>query len=73
MRYYLNLRLDRARGLITQTELRIAEVANACGFGTAEQFSRAYRAHFDIAPSRDRVEGRVPFQFRSSPGHGSFG
>ena len=67
IRYYINLRLDRARGLITQTDLRIADVAGACGFGTTEQFSRSYSNHFKLPPSRDRIEGRIPFQFRSFP------
>ena len=69
VRYYINTRLDRARGLVTQTDLPLAQVASACGFGTAEQFSRAYSTHFNIPPSHDRIEGRVPFQFRSYPSH----
>ena len=67
VRFYINIRLDRARGLITQTEMPIAQIANACGFGTAEQFSRSYFRHFNISPKKDRVEGREPFQFRSFP------
>ncbi len=69
IRYYINLRLDRARGLITQTDMLIADIASACGFGTSEQFSRSYKKHFDITPGKDRIEGRIPFQFRSFPSH----
>ncbi len=69
IRYYINVRLDRARGLVTQTEMSIAQIATACGFGTAAQFSRAYAKHFQISPSRDRTEGRIPFQFRSYPAY----
>lgn len=69
IRYYINVRLDRARGLVTQTDMSIAQIATACGFGTAEQFSRAYSKHFQISPSRDRTEGRIPFQFRSYPAY----
>lgn len=68
-RYYLDVRLDRARGLITQTELPILNIAVACGFGSNAQFSRMYRRRFAISPSRDRTDGRVPFQFRSFPSH----
>ena len=68
-RYYLDVRLDRARGLITQTELPILDTAVACGFGSNAQFSRMYRQRFKISPSQDRIEGRVPFQFRSFPSH----
>ncbi|WP_282605412.1 GlxA family transcriptional regulator [Pelagibius sp. Alg239-R121] len=69
VRYYVDVRLDRARGLVTQTELPIVDVAAACGFGSAVQFTRTYKRRFGLAPSRDRIEGRVPFQFRSFPSH----
>jgi AraC family carnitine catabolism transcriptional activator len=70
VRYYINIRLDRARALLTQTELSVAEIANACGFSNAEPFTRAYKAHFATLPSEDRTRGRIPFQFRSFPGYG---
>ncbi|MEM9278513.1 MAG: GlxA family transcriptional regulator [Pseudomonadota bacterium] len=69
VRYYIQARLDRARGLITQTELPVLDVAIACGFSGHAQFTRAYKGRFGITPSRDRVDGRVPFQFRSFPSH----
>ncbi|MEM7215632.1 MAG: GlxA family transcriptional regulator [Pseudomonadota bacterium] len=67
VRFYLNSRLDRARGLITQTDLAILDVAIACGFSGNSHFTRAYKSRFDITPSQDRVEGRKPFRFRSFP------
>ncbi len=69
VRYYVDVRLDRARGLVTQTELPIVEIAAACGFGSAAQFTRAHKKRFGLVPSRDRTDGRVPFQFRSFPSH----
>lgn len=69
VRYYIDVRLDRARGLVTQTELPIVDVAAACGFGSAVQFTRTYKRRFGLVPSKDRTEGRVPFQFRSFPSH----
>lgn len=72
VRYYLDVRLDRARGLITQTELPILDAAVASGFSSSAQFSRAYKERFGLAPSRDRIEGRVPFQFRSFPSYAGF-
>ncbi len=62
--HYLNLRLDRARGLITQTDMQIVDVAVACGFVSAVHFSRVYKKRFAITPKQDRVSGRVPFEFR---------
>ena len=69
LRYYINISLDRARGLVTQTEMPIAEIANACGYNSAEQFTRSYKKRFSLVPSKDRTEGRIPFQFRSYPGY----
>ncbi len=65
--YYRDIRLDRARGLVTQTELPLAQVALAAGFASQVHFSRAYKARFGMSPSKDRIEGRVPFEFRAWP------
>lgn len=67
--YYRDIRLDRARGLVTQTEVPLLEVAIACGFRSQVAFGRAYRARFGIAPRADRREGRVPFELRPWPMH----
>ncbi|WP_029061419.1 GlxA family transcriptional regulator [Labrenzia sp. DG1229] len=65
--YYRDIRLDRARGLVTQTELKFSEIAQASGFNGQVHFSRAYRQRFGLTPTADRVEGRVPFEFRAWP------
>lgn len=67
--YYRDIRLDRARGLITQTALLVSEVAMASGFSSAVHFSRAYKSRFGLSPRDDRVEGRIPFEFRAWPMH----
>lgn len=67
--YYRDIRLDRARSLVTQTDMRLSEIAVACGFSSQAHFSRAYRERFGLAPRTDRVEGRVPFEFRAWPMH----
>lgn len=69
VQYYLASRLDRARALVTQTEMPLLAVATACGFNSQEYFARVYREHFGLQPSKDRREGRIPFQFRSFPAH----
>ncbi len=69
VKYYADVRLDRARGLLTQTEMSIVEIAAACGYRSAENFSRTYRKRFNLSPTQDRSEGRVPFHFRSFPSH----
>ncbi|SDS84823.1 GlxA family transcriptional regulator [Pseudomonas oryzae] len=53
-RYYLKLRLLRARQMLKQTDQPIVEVASGCGFLSAQSFSRCYREHFGIPPSNER-------------------
>jgi transcriptional regulator GlxA family with amidase domain len=52
--YYLELRLQRARLLLIQTDLPVVDVAVACGFVSASHFSKSYRQQFDRAPRDER-------------------
>jgi len=54
-RYYLELRLHRARGLLTQTALSVLDVALACGFVSASHFSKCYREFFHKTPREERA------------------
>lgn len=67
--YYRDIRLDRARGLVTQTTFSMAEIAVASGFSSQVHFSRAYKDRFGLPPNKDRIEGRIPFEFRAWPMH----
>lgn len=67
--YYRDIRLDRARGLVTQTGLQMSQIAAATGFSSQVHFSKAYRERFGISPRSDRLEGRIPFEFRAWPMH----
>ncbi|WP_106418277.1 GlxA family transcriptional regulator [Salinicola tamaricis] len=55
-RYYLKLRLTRARQLLKQTPLPIIEIASACGFVSTPHFSKCYREYFGTPPREDRGE-----------------
>lgn len=52
--YYLGLRLEEARNLLSDTTLSILEVAIATGFNSRSSFSKAYRSRFGNSPSRYR-------------------
>ena len=54
-RYYVELRLDRARRLLQQTNIPIIDVALACGFVSASHFSKCYRDFFGKTPRRERA------------------
>jgi transcriptional regulator GlxA family with amidase domain len=53
-RYYLGLRLDRARHLLKQTTMSILSVGLACGFVSASHFSKCYAEHFGRTPTEER-------------------
>ena len=59
-RYYLELRLARARQLLLQTTRPIVDIAFACGFVSAPHFSKCYRDHYGIPPREERRLGRPP-------------
>ena len=54
LRYYLELRLARARLLLLQTHIPITEVALACGFVSPPHFTKCYHDHFGHSPSGER-------------------
>ncbi|MEM8788707.1 MAG: GlxA family transcriptional regulator [Pseudomonadota bacterium] len=53
-RYYMELRLNRARNLLMQTDMSVINVALACGFASPSHFSKCYRGHFGTTPYRER-------------------
>jgi transcriptional regulator GlxA family with amidase domain len=53
-RYYMDLRLARARNLLLQTDLSVINVALACGFTSPSHFSKCYRALYRTTPYHER-------------------
>jgi len=53
-RYYMELRLQRARNLLMQTDMSVINVALASGFASPSHFSKCYRAQYDTTPYRER-------------------
>jgi len=53
-RYYLELRLNKARLLLLQTNMSVIDVALACGFVSASHFSKCYRDFFGRTPRKER-------------------
>ena len=54
-KYFLELRLHRARNLIVQTEQSITQIAVACGFNSTSHFSKVFRKQFGISPVSQRA------------------
>ena len=54
--YYMKLRLERAKQLLKESHLSVAEIASACGFSSGPHFTRSYRNQFGRSPSEDRMK-----------------
>ena len=52
--YVLKQRIERARGLLTSSDLSLTAIAGQCGFGSQSQFSRTFK----------RILGTTPGQYR---------
>nr|WP_316652205.1 GlxA family transcriptional regulator [uncultured Gellertiella sp.] len=61
-RYYLQLRLERARLLVTQSAMQVVEIAIACGFVSASHFSKCYRHFHGVSPQETRDQRQTSVQ-----------
>jgi len=60
-RYYMELRLQKARNLLMQTDMSVINVALACGFSSPSHFSKCYRSQYATTPYRERgTQGSGP-------------
>ncbi len=59
-RYYMELRLQKARNLLMQTDMSVINVALACGFASPSHFSKCYRSHYNTTPYRERGSKSSP-------------
>lgn len=59
-RYYMELRLAKARNLLMQTDMSVINVALACGFASPSHFSKCYRALYKTTPYRERGAQEAP-------------
>jgi AraC family transcriptional regulator len=55
-RYLLNRRIERARRLLGETDMRIAQVAYCCGFSSQAHFTLAFRKVCGLTPGEYRRE-----------------
>ncbi|MCT4555395.1 MAG: helix-turn-helix domain-containing protein [Pelagimonas sp.] len=57
---YLDLRLQRARQLIANTELPVQDIAQATGFASSSAFTRSYRTRYGETPRSERAARHRP-------------
>jgi transcriptional regulator GlxA family with amidase domain len=66
-RYYIELRLMRARRLLRHSGQSILQIALACGFASASHFSNAYRARFGHTPRDERSPRAADWRAHREP------
>ncbi len=52
VRYMNDLRLARGRALLAETDMKVTEVAIACGYASASHFSKSFRKKYGVSPYR---------------------
>lgn len=52
--YLVNLRMEKARSLLTKTEMQINMIANAVGYPDQLAFSKIFKQHFGMSPKAYR-------------------
>lgn len=54
--YLIHCRLHAAERLLTGTGLSIKEIASECGYENPLQFSKLFKKHYQISPSKYRID-----------------
>jgi AraC family transcriptional regulator, glycine betaine-responsive activator len=52
VRYMNDLRLQRGRALLAETDMSVTEVAIACGYASSSHFSKSFRLKYGVSPYR---------------------
>jgi len=55
MRYLAQVRVDRARRLLRETDRSVTDIALSCGFSSSQYFANVFRKHVGLAPSDYRA------------------
>lgn len=58
-RHMLKLRLERARAALLADDVRVVDIAYACGFHDASHFSRSFTQHYGVPPATYRRQRRI--------------
>ena len=66
------LRLEKAAGALRRTDASVIQIGLDCGYGAHEAFTRAFKAHFGMAPSEFRTRGGG-LEFPESPNRIHYG
>ncbi|WP_045836010.1 GlxA family transcriptional regulator [Hyphomicrobium sp. 99] len=65
-KYYLQLRLRRARELLLQSQMSITQISVSCGFQSTCHFSKSYRALYGRTPRSERQPQKSEHEFNTT-------
>lgn len=51
IKFYINMKIDRAKKLLSQQKYSVSEIADMLGFGSVYYFSRQFKLHTDMSPT----------------------
>jgi AraC-like DNA-binding protein len=51
IQYYIDLKMDKAKKLLSQQKYTISEIADLLGFSSVYYFSRQFKSHTDMSPT----------------------
>ena len=57
--YVINLRLEHAKQLLTEGEMKMTAVSEACGFSNPYHFCRVFKNNVGVPPSVYRAQNRI--------------
>ena len=68
VRYFRELRLDRARLLVEESNLSIKQIMSAVGFKDPSHFARGFARRHGVSPRKIRARARSPGRSDHRPG-----
>ena len=51
IQYFINMKIDKAKKLLSQQKYTVSEIADTLGFGSVYYFSRIFKLHTDMSPT----------------------
>jgi AraC-like DNA-binding protein len=51
IKFYINMKIDKAKKLLSQQKYSVSEIADTLGFGSVYYFSRQFKLHTDMSPT----------------------
>jgi len=57
--FLLELRLEKARHMLEETDCSVAQASDLCGFGSPSHFSCAFKKHTGLSPTAYRKRGGI--------------